>query len=159
MKKILSILAFVPLLACQPKEEVMPKQELLDLLQSPLDKIHVVNFWSITCKPCIIEMPQFTELADTNPEVSITLIGLDGIEETEKHMKFIEKHHITQYSRLLDAPIYHEWMEEVDANYWGTMPATLIYNNFRNQRIFLNRELEEGELLHLVDSLTLHIRH
>lgn len=153
MKKTFSLLAFIPLLACQPKEEVMPKQELLDLLHNQQDKIHVVNFWSITCKPCIIEMPQFLDLAEAHPQVSITLIGLDGVEETEKHMKFIEKHQITPYSRLLDAPIYHEWMEEVDANYWGTMPATLIYNNARKQRIFLNRELEDGELLHLVDSL------
>ncbi|MFW5759780.1 MAG: TlpA family protein disulfide reductase [Cyclobacteriaceae bacterium] len=155
MKKFIALVAIIPLfLACQPKEEIMPKQELLSLLHNQEDKIHVVNFWSITCKPCIVEMPQFTELARTHPHVSMTLIGLDGIEQQEKHMKFIEKHKITKYSRLLDAPVYHEWMEEVDKNYWGTMPATLIYNHAKDQRIFLNRELEEGELKHLVDSLT-----
>lgn len=155
MPKVINTIILLPfLLACSPKEEIMPKQELLDLLHSREDKIHVVNFWSITCKPCIIEMPQFTELADANPEISMTLIGLDGIEAQEKHMKFIEKFQITPYSRLLDAPVYHEWMEEVDENYWGTMPATLIFNHAQGQRIFLNRELEKGELQHLIDSLT-----
>lgn len=155
MNKSIWLILYIPiLLACQQKKEIMSKQELLDLLHSSKDKIHVVNFWSITCKPCIIEMHQFIELAKEYPQVSITLIGLDGIEQQKKHMKFIKKHGIEKHSRLLDAPVYHEWMEEVDDNYWGTMPATLIYNHTKDQRIFLNRELKEGELQHLVDSLS-----
>ena len=62
MQKYLVFLLVLIFANCQPKEEVMPKHELLSLLSTNIDQLQVVNFWSITCKPCIVEMPQFSLL-------------------------------------------------------------------------------------------------
>lgn len=131
----------------------MSQDQLLAVLNNHSDTTYVINFWATTCKPCIIEMPELIDLADQyeNKKLKMVLISLDPKEHLgSRVVPFIQKHGMEKYAYWLDAPNYNNWIGQVDADYWGSMPATLIINYQQNQRIFINRQLEPGELAEVV---------
>ena len=55
-----------------------------------LGKIIVLNFWFINCKPCIMEMPELTKLADSyksDSSIVFLAIALDKENEIEDFLK------------------------------------------------------------------------
>ena len=65
-------------------------------------KVVVLNFWFVSCKPCIAEIPELNEVYKTyknNTEVVFASITFD---EKEKVVAFLEKHPL-QYPVVSDA--------------------------------------------------------
>ncbi len=54
------------------------------------NKVLVVNFWAISCKPCVVEIPYFIELQEKYKD-QIQVIGLNVGEEKNKVREFVKK--------------------------------------------------------------------
>jgi thiol-disulfide isomerase/thioredoxin len=135
---------------------IMNFDSFMELLENDTDTLFVVNFWQTTCKPCIREIPYFNEMyayyKDYN--VKIILLSLDGDRHFEDRLlPFLKKFRIDPEVKLLNAPNFNLWIEKVDEDYWGTIPATLIYNKSKGIRHFINREFEPGELESLLSEI------
>lgn len=144
---ILAVLIFFGIapIACNEKHlstQIIDTEQFINLLESKNDTFYIVNFWRTTCKPHIHEMPYYekADLAFSDKNVKILLISLDqGKTAFKKIDAFKEKYKITTQVVLLNAPQYSLWLEKADPDFWGTTPATLIFNKAENQLSFINR--------------------
>lgn len=129
--------------------KVIKINALESLMKKNEGPVQVINFWATWCGPCVKELPLFEQLSVANTEV--TLISLDFVEKLEKVDAFVAKKSITKEVLLLDEMDYNSWIDKVDKNWEGAIPATLIYNPANGKRTFVQHELKEGELEKLIN--------
>lgn len=112
------------------------------------DTTYVINFWATWCKPCVKELPYFENLNNkfVGQKIKVILISLDFKNQIELKLKpFIEKGNYKSKIVLLLDNKYNTWIEKVDSNWSGSIPATLLIKG--NNRIFAEHEFESEEEL------------
>lgn len=112
-------------------------------------KTRVINFWATWCKPCVAELPYF-ELINSrysNDKVEVILVSLDLPKHVEsKLVPFIKRQNIKSQVLLLDDPDANSWIPKVDAEWSGSIPATIIYkggNSKFYEQSFTYNQLEK----------------
>ncbi len=139
-------------LFAQPKAEIIKLKQLQEHIQAKTDKVKVINFWATWCAPCIKEMPLFEKLNAERQNVEVTLVSmdLDLDPNPEKVYKFMDRRKIKSQVLILDERDPNSWIDQVDKNWSGALPATIIINGKTGKRKFIERELHEGELEKLI---------
>lgn len=105
--------------------------QLEPLLNKKDDKIYVINFWATWCKPCVEELPAFEKLNETykDKNVEVILVSLDFPKQVDKRLiPFIKKKNLQSEVILLDDVNEDVWIQKIDKDWSGAIPATLIYN-------------------------------
>ena len=134
--------------------EVIKFDKLRSLLDEEGDKVHVINFWATWCAPCVKELPLFEALnAKKDPNIKVTLVSLDFADEINKVNSFISKRKIKSSVLLLDEIDYNSWIDRVEKSWGGAIPATLFINQRTGERKFVDKELKDGELEKVIESL------
>jgi thiol-disulfide isomerase/thioredoxin len=136
--------------------KVINKSDLVALINSKSDTVYVINFWATWCKPCIEELPVFEKINKdfTGQKVKIILISNDFKKQIKPKLKPF----------LLDKNIQSEvwWMSETDPNIWinlvepnweGSLPATLIFKGSENKRFFHEGSLTENTLNAIINKI------
>lgn len=117
---------------------------------------YVINFWATWCLPCIKELPHFESLNQKykDKNVKVILVSLDMPKKVESSLiSFIKKKKLQSEVIHLDDPDANAWIEKVDKNWSGAIPATVIYNATTRkfyERSFTFEELE-NELLTIIN--------
>lgn len=129
---------------------------LEDLTRKLNDTTYVVNFWATWCSPCVREIGFFEELhrqyASLN--VKVFLVNLDFPNQVDRRVRpFLKEEEITADVLLMTDMDYNAWIDRVDPEWSGAIPATLIYNGER--RVFLEKELTRDELFNYVSQIKL----
>ncbi|OQD41661.1 thioredoxin [Croceivirga radicis] len=122
-------------------------QGLKPLLSKNNDTVYIVNFWATWCKPCIAELPDFEKTYAERKEkkVELVLVSLDMPNLWEKRLvPFVKEKNLKGKVVILDDPKMNNWIPQVDENWGGGIPATLIYN--RNKRLFFEEGLTYEKL-------------
>jgi thiol-disulfide isomerase/thioredoxin len=141
---------------CAQNTRTIKLEELQTIINKKSDEIQVINFWATWCGPCIKEMPLFEKLnAENRPGVKVTLVSmdLDINPDAEKVHKFIARKNIKSEVLILDAPNPDSWINKVEKEWSGALPATLVINHKTGQRKFVGKALQEGELDNLISEL------
>lgn len=113
---------------------------------SDKSKIYVVNFWATWCAPCVKELPHFEKLNATNKNVKVVLVSLDFKNQFEsKLIPFVKNRKINSEVVLLTDKNYNTWLPMVDANWSGSIPATLIIKG--DKKIFVEKMFATDEEL------------
>lgn len=145
---------FLTHVALAQEATVIKFGELQKILNTSSEQIQVINFWATWCAPCVKELPLLEKLnAQKNLNAKITLINLDYADKVAKVNAFIVHKNIRSEVLLLDEIDYNSWIDKVDKDWSGAIPATLIFNPKTGQRRFVEKELKEGELEELIASL------
>jgi thiol-disulfide isomerase/thioredoxin len=116
------------------------------------DKIHVINFWATWCAPCVKELPYFEKLSNqfADKNVEVVLVSLDFPHLYESKLKpFIAEHHLKAKVIALDDVDMNSWIPQVNRDWSGSIPATIIYKN-DDSKFFeqsLTYEILENEIL------------
>lgn len=112
------------------------------------NKIHVINFWATWCVPCVAELPYFEELGEKHPELEVLLVSLDFPKMIKENLiPYIIKNELQSEVILLDDPDGNSWIPQIDPNWSGAIPATIIYKNDKSkfyEQSFNFAELEEA---------------
>jgi thiol-disulfide isomerase/thioredoxin len=94
-------------------------------------KTYVINFWATWCLPCVKELP-FFEMLNANykdKNVEVILVSLDMPQKIGASLiPFIEKKKLKSVVVHLDDPDANSWIEKVNKEWSGAIPATVIYN-------------------------------
>jgi thiol-disulfide isomerase/thioredoxin len=105
------------------------------------ENVYVINFWATWCGPCVKELPYFEKLHKENKKVKVILVSLDTSKDLEsKLIPFIAKKKLTAEVILLSDKDYNSWLEKIDKDWSGSIPATLILNG--EKRVFAERDFE-----------------
>ena len=153
MRKVLAIFLLLGAFnAYSQKAEVVKLDQLQSFIQAKTDHIKVINFWATWCGPCIKELPLFEKLGQDRSDVQVTLVSmdLDLDPNPEKVHKFVARKKIQSKVLILDAKDPNSYIDQIDKNWSGALPATIIINSKTGQRKFVEKELHEGELEKLI---------
>jgi len=153
MRKVLvAFLLLVAFSANSQKAEVVKLDQLQSFIQAKTDHIKVINFWATWCAPCIKELPLFEKLGQDRSDVQVTLVSmdLDLDPNPEKVHKFVARKKLQSKVMILDAKDPNSYIDEIEKNWSGALPATIIINGKTGQRKFVEKELHEGELEKLI---------
>lgn len=149
----LFFLVFGQATLAQPKVVKLP--ELEKILKTPSDKIQVINFWATWCGPCVKEMPLIEKVGQERTDIRITLVSMDLEldENPDKVFRFAERKQLKSDVLILDAPNINSWIDKIEKEWSGSLPATIVINTKTGKRVFAGKELKEGELESLIESV------
>lgn len=150
MKNLVVLVAIISLISCaqEPAAQatIIKRDGFKSMLDKPVEKIQVINFWATWCAPCVEELPAFQKLRENyKDQIDLTLVSLDDVEKLETKVNpFLKKENIHATVYLLDDPYAAEWIPMVDAHWDGAIPVTLIKS--KTQSRFYNQEFTYDEL-------------
>ena len=134
------------------KVKIIKFEDLRKIMNHLSDTTLVIHFWATWCKPCVEELPNFEKLSiEYAPKkIRFIMVSMDFPKDIgKKVIPFVVKNNIHSEVVLLDEPDYNAWIDDVDKEWSGTIPATLILNLTIRRRIFfegqanLNKFMEE----------------
>ncbi len=145
-------LLFLCQLSWSQGSELVKLDKLQQLIQGEKQQIQVVNFWATWCAPCLKELPLFEKLNGERKDVHIRLVSMDMDldPDPEKVRKFVVRKKIQSEVLILNERNPNQWIDKVDKNWSGALPATLVINNKTGKRKFVEKELHEGDLEKLI---------
>ncbi len=149
MKRIFLFLALASLgLSTPPQVEVIKFSRLQKLMETSSNQVQVINFWATWCKPCIKELPYFQSIHQKwGNQVDVTLISLDFADQVEsKVIPFVQKKALQPPVLLLDELDYNSWIDRVDPQWTGAIPATLIIDPKTGRRQFIEGEVSQEQI-------------
>ncbi|HTJ48938.1 MAG TPA: TlpA disulfide reductase family protein [Cyclobacteriaceae bacterium] len=156
MTRILALFLLVTTSALAQQEISIVKfntvQKLLDDKSAP---IQIINFWATWCAPCVKELPLIEAINEQSAEeeVKVTLISLDFADKIDKVKSFVKLKKIKSTVVLLDDIDYNSWIDKIDKEWSGAIPATLLLNTKTGKRKFIEKELVDGELQTLIKEI------
>ncbi len=106
------------------------------LFQQENDTLYVINFWATWCAPCVEELPYFERINEVyqSQKVKVILVSLDFKRQLETKLKpFLEKQPLRSQVVVLTDNKYNNWINQVDANWGGAIPVTVIYKGKARQ--------------------------
>ena len=132
--------------------EIIKLPALQEIIQADSEQVKVINFWATWCAPCIKELPLFQQLHEQRPDVRVTLVSmdLDLDPDPEKVYKFIARKKISAEVVILDEQNPNEWIDQIEKEWSGALPATIVINSRTGKKKFIERELHDGELEKLI---------
>ena len=117
------------------------------LLHLKNDSTYIINFWATWCIPCVQELPYFEQMLKkySKDGLSVKLISLDFPKQVDKSLiPFLMKKKLKSEVILLDDKDPNDWINKVNPNWSGALPATIIYN--KTKRLFFEKNFNFEEL-------------
>lgn len=136
--------------------KVIEIDDLLEMMDQKVADIHIINFWATWCGPCVKELPYFEKItAEGNPQIKVTLVSvdLDLDPDAKKVYRFISRNKLQSQVVLLQAADPNTWIDAVEKEWSGSLPATLLINHRTGERKFIGKALREGELEQYIKAL------
>ncbi|MDB5273519.1 MAG: TlpA family protein disulfide reductase [Chitinophagaceae bacterium] len=155
MKSLIVAVLLIGLASIKRDVEVVKWPQLQEYILQKKDKIKVINFWATWCKPCVEELPHFEKLHREykDKQVEVLLVSLDQASLKDKVVATLEKNDITTRVMLLDEVDFNKWINGVDSNWSGSIPATLIITKDNEHKRFYEQPLYGQELEKIIMSL------
>jgi len=144
MKILLKILLLLSpfLINAQVQTDVslIKYEDLEKRISQEKDKFLIVNFWAITCVPCVKELPHFIEVNNEfskDPNFKMLLVSVDMARDKQKVINFIKTKNLTAEVLVLDDnKRMNTWIPRFQKDWEGEIPATLFYKN--GEKVFFN---------------------
>ena len=127
-------------------------EQFKPILHFDNDTVYVINFWATWCRPCVEELPYFEQLNEeySSEKVKVILVSLDFADELKTRvMPFLERREIKSKVVLLDESDPNEFIDKVNTQWSGAIPATLVYKGEKSD--FYERNFNYEELQSIVE--------
>jgi thiol-disulfide isomerase/thioredoxin len=133
----------------QTVPEILKFKKLAAIIAKTDDTTRVFNFFASWCMPCIKELPEFESLAQEkkHEKVKIIYVSLDFINSYQESLiPLMNKLALTQKVYLLNESDPNKWINEIDKNWSGSIPATLIVNHQKKRYKFIPNSISKATL-------------
>ena len=137
--------------------KIIKFEGLRKIMNHVSDSTLVVHFWATWCKPCVEELPNFEKLSReySKKKIRFVMVSMDFPKDIqEKVIPFVTKNNINSEVVLLDEPDYNAWIDDIDKEWSGTIPATLILNLTMRKRIFFEGQTNLEKFLEELKEMT-----
>ena len=112
---------------------------LRKLVQERNGRILFLNIWATWCAPCVEEFTDIVKLSRMEAEnaVDVVAISADYTDEIEsKIMPFLKRHDVPFQVYVAKFDHQEDFINAINSQWNGALPATLIYNQHGVQRYF-----------------------
>ena len=112
--------------------------QLHNRIKNGKDTTYIINFWATWCGPCIKEISHFEKLNKEykSEKIKIILVSVDFKSQLETSvLPFIKKREIRSEVKLLNEVNQQDYINRIDPNWSGSIPATLFIKKDKNQKI------------------------
>jgi thiol-disulfide isomerase/thioredoxin len=149
MKALLFVFSFLLWVYILPGQQSVMTYSNFDVFENEIlkrggDSVYVINFWATWCRPCVKELPYFDRLNEEYlpKKVKVILVSLDDKRYLSERLEpFIKNRAIQSEVVLLGVPDANAWIDRVDPEWSGSIPATIIYS--KRKRVFKEEEFEQ----------------
>ena len=127
--------------------QLVTLRQLNDLIESPAEKLKVINFWASWCRPCIMEMPHFESLDKT--KATVYFVTVDHPDDIEKARRMVEKNAVKSKVLLLNESDADKYITTINKDWSGAIPATLFVDA-RGSKYFYEEAFDKPQLESIV---------
>lgn len=140
---------------CAQEAQQIKLKDLQHIIATPSDQIQVFNFWATWCAPCVKEIPLLEKLNQENKGVDVTLVSMDFDLDPnpDKVNRFVARKNLQSKVVILTESDPNSWIDKIDKNWSGALPATLVINTKTGKRKLVQKELHEGDLEKLIEEV------
>lgn len=113
------------------------------------DTVYVINFWATWCGSCVKELPNFDKLqrAYKDKPLKVMLISMDSPSKLKSAViPFVNNHKLTTGYYFATRKNDQELIDQVDKDWSGALPATLVVNTKKRIRKFYEKDFTYDEL-------------
>ena len=87
----------------------------------------VVHFWSLTCAPCLVELPHWQEVRRRHPELDLVLVATDPLDDAARLERTLKRAGLAGVESWAFADNFAERLRfEIDRNWRGELPMTRL---------------------------------
>jgi thiol-disulfide isomerase/thioredoxin len=122
---------------------------------SNTDTLYIINFWATWCGPCVAELPNFAKLQSTykNKPLKVLLVSMDFQSKYKTSLvPFVNKHKLSAEFAFASRRSDQEFIDQIDKNWSGALPATLVVNTKKKFRQFYEKTFTFNELNQIYQS-------
>ncbi len=152
---MLGLLLGLTFMASAQTVEILTFEQLEARMANQKQEVVVYNFWATWCKPCVEEMPAFEKLAADykSKGVHVVFVSIDFKSKHAKVVDFVGQKKLKSEVVLLNAPDYNAWIDKVNPEWSGAIPATLVVKKTGKIRKFHEGSFTYEELVNFIKPL------
>lgn len=104
------------------------EEGLKALAANKTENYRLVNLWSLTCAPCIVELPEFVTVNRMyrKRHFEMITISTDPPEQREAVLGVLRKNHVSCTNYIFDSPDRDRLAEALDPSWKGPLPYTFL---------------------------------
>lgn len=128
MALCLAVLSSAP---AQAAQEIKPfvRGSYQQIVAARQGKPFILNFWSLTCSYCMVELAMLKKLAKKYPRLDLVLVSTDTAEEEKSVAATLVKYSLGKAEAWVFADSYTERLRfEVDRKWQGELPRTFFFS-------------------------------
>lgn len=97
------------------------------LVQAHAGRPLVVHFWSLTCAPCLAELPHWQDLRRRHPGMDLVMVATDPIEDAPRLERILARAGLAGVKSWAFADGFAERLRfEIDRTWQGELPMTRL---------------------------------
>ena len=154
IRSFLPLIFVINLALAQAEVKKIDLKGLERLLSDNSQEYHVINFWATWCAPCIEELPYFQKIQKEykKKKVKFSFISMDFNPNVVS--PFLTKKRYNDFDVYLMTDLdYNKWINLVDQEWEGEIPATLFISNRDQKRFFKADSYDEKNLRRAIQKL------
>lgn len=142
MKNLFCLFLFSLIFHVTSLAQDIPSYNAENLVQrfSGNDTVYIVNFWATWCIPCVKELPEFEKLEQyyKDKPVKVLLASFDFKESYPgKLAAYVTKRKLQPEVVWFSETNANEFIPKIENRWSGALPATLIIDNRKKTRHFI----------------------